>query len=132
MRNLVLLLWVALIGTPGAAFAQDTDPGGQATTEPAVHGPKVHVSESGDITGCSDSSGGTLAGAGIAAGGLIGNKFGGSGTSIGAQVGEAVGDHVGRKVRCDPRAEIEDGAQTEQPRKEKGASLRRLKGALGL
>lgn len=121
MRNFAVFLSIAALSVAGDALAQAAQSGAPAG-KPAAQGPKVHVSESKDVTGCTNSKGGPMTGAGIAAGGYIGNKVGdgGDGIMYGALVGQAVGDHLGRKHRCDPRAKVEDGAsQTEEPKKKK-------------
>lgn len=134
MRNLALYLSIAALGVPGGALAQAAESGAQAA-KPAAQGPKVHVSESEDVTGCTNSSGGPIASAGIAAGGYLGNKVGDSSDGImyGAMVGQVAGDHLSRKHRCDPRAKVEEGAaQTEEPQKEKKSRWGSLRKALEL
>lgn len=134
MRHLALYLSIAALGLPCSALAQAAESGTQ-TAKPVTQGPKVHVSEAEDVTGCANSSGGPIASAGIAAGGYLGSKVGGSsnGVMYGAMAGQVAGDHLSRKQRCDPRAKVEEGAaQTEEPKKEKKSRWGSLKKALEL
>lgn len=132
MRTLMFASALLTVLTGASTFCAEA---AQPQTQTTTNGPKVHVSESEDVTDCSNATGGALTSAGIMAGSLIGSKASGSGrgTMVGAAVGGEVGDQVGRKVRCDPRAEVEDGAQSQEPRdQKKKSSLSRFKGALGL